>query len=320
MASSRRAAHDAVYLDCDPGIDDALAIAVMLRHRPGSLRGIGTVSGNVDAVVAARNAAGILALADRRDIPVAIGRLDPLSGQYKGGFAEVHGSDGLGEVEVPQVQPCYSDDSAIFMLLRLAREYRGRLQVIAVGPLTNIAAALELEPKLPEMIEELVIMGGAYAVAGNVTPHAEANIWSDPEAADRVLRSGMRVTLVPLDVTMKHTLTADDFSALKGSPDALARSVGRMLEYYAERYSGQFEELAAPLHDPLAVGIALGLINVVEETAAALRVELAGDRRGALATMSDSGAPTVRVVLQVDQAAAARLRDAVMNIEVMHRA
>ena len=227
MTPTAREPRNAVYLDCDPGVDDALAIAVLLRHSPGSLHGIGTVSGNVNALTGARNAAGILALADRRDIPVAIGRLDPLLGAYNGGFGHVHGADGLGAVEIPRLEPCYSDDSAVSMLLRLASERRGRLRVIAIGPLTNIAVALELEPQLPEMVDELIIMGGAYAVPGNVTPHAEANIWSDPEAADRVLRSRLRMTLVPLDVTMQHTFTNPDFEHLKTSRDGLDHARAR---------------------------------------------------------------------------------------------
>lgn len=192
-----------IYLDCDPGIDDAVALALLLRWPSAQLVGVGSVSGNTDAVTAAHNAAGILAVSERTDVPVAIGRMHPLAGGFLGGFPNVHGEGGLGGVAVPATEAKFLDAPAASLLVRLAHEHRGRLRVVAIGPLSNLADALDLEPDLSELVEDVVIMGGAYRVPGNVTPYAEANIWSDPEAADRVLTSGLPITLVPLDVTMR---------------------------------------------------------------------------------------------------------------------
>lgn len=298
-----------VYVDCDPGIDDAVALALLLRSERISVEGVGTVAGNVDAYSGARNAAGLLHLAGRSDIPVAVGATGPLGGQFTGGFPDVHGSDGLGGVALPGAGATGSRGHAIDQLLMLARAHAGRLRVIAVGPLTNLALALESEPALPDLVDEVYVMVGAFEVPGNVTPFAEANFWCDPEAADQVLRSELPVTVVPLDVTMKHLLTRTDMEVLACSPDGLARALAEMLVFYGTKYQAQLGDVLTPLHDPLTAALAANMIVIADEVTVPVRVETSGDARGALLRSSEHTRQTRIVRAVQDDAASVILRN-----------
>src|SRR5688500_17300121 len=139
------------YLDCDTGIDDALALAYLLAAPTADVVGIGTVSGNVSAAVGARNTLDLLQLAGHAHIPVALGAHDPLAGQFGGGAPWVHGDNGIGGVQLTTASAGLASESAAEMLVRLAHEHPGTLRVLAIGPLTNIAEALRLEPALPAL-------------------------------------------------------------------------------------------------------------------------------------------------------------------------
>ncbi|MBA8795903.1 purine nucleosidase [Friedmanniella endophytica] len=246
-----------VYLDCDTGIDDALALAYLLGRPDIDLVGIGSVSGNIDAERGARNTLDLLALAGRDAVPVAVGAHDPLTGSFAGGAPHVHGSNGIGDIDLPAAGRGPVDGSAADLLIRLAHEHAGRLQVIAVGPLTNLALALRTEPRLVDLVPRVTIMGGAALVPGNVTPVAEANIANDPEAAAAVVEASWPVTLVPLDVTLEHVLDEDDRSALLASGHPLPRALGEMLDLYYGFYVELYGERCSALHDPLAAALAL---------------------------------------------------------------
>src|SRR4051812_18985223 len=193
-----------LYLDCDTGVDDALALAVLLATPDVEIAGIGTVSGNTSAAQAATNTLNVLALSGRgAAVPVAVGEHHPLAGVFEGGAEVVHGDNGIGGVELPPAPYRPIDARASDLLVELARARPGELQVLATGPLTNLARALITEPRLPDLVAGVTAMGGAVRVPGNVTGHAEANIASDPEAAAAVFGARWPVTLVPLDVTMR---------------------------------------------------------------------------------------------------------------------
>ena len=194
------------YLDCDTGIDDALALAYLLASPQADVRGIGTVSGNVSAAVGARNTLDLLQLAGHAHIPVALGAHDPQAGSFHGGAPHVHGANGIGEVSLSTAAAELAPETAAEMLVRLAHEHPGTLRILAIGPLTNIAEALRLDPELPRLVQDITIMGGAAFAPGNITAVAEANIANDPEAAADVLAADWDVTLVPLDVTMSNVL------------------------------------------------------------------------------------------------------------------
>lgn len=210
-----------VYLDCDTGIDDSLALAYLLASPEIDLVGIGTVSGNVSAARAARNTLDLLSLAGRDDIPVAAGAHHPRAGTFDGGVPHIHGHNGVGDIELPASSRSPVAEDAAQLLARLARQHEGRLQILTVGPTTNIAAALDLAPELPSLVSGVTVMGGAALAPGNLTPAAEANIGNDPEAAARLFAAPWDVTLVPLDVTLENTFEETHRQALLDGPTAL---------------------------------------------------------------------------------------------------
>ena len=303
------------YLDCDTGIDDALAIAYLLEAAADESRGIdivgiGSVSGNVSAAVGAVNTLDLIALSGRADIPVAIGEHHPQGGEFRGGAPHVHGANGIGDVEIAASGASVVDESAAEMLVRLAREHAGELRVIAIGPLTNVAAALRLEPGLPSLVKELTLMGGAAAVPGNITPVAEANIANDADAAAEVFAADWFITMVPLDVTMPNVFLEHHRQALIDSGRPVAVAVGHMLDYYFEFYVGVYGHRASALHDPLAVAIALGDLELksapvvrvlVDDTAGPGRGQTVCDLRGVYNGFPEQSGAHTRVVLALEE-------------------
>ena len=302
-----------VYLDCDTGIDDALALIYLLNSPNIDLLGIGTVSGNISSRGAARNTTSLLRLHGRDEIPVAIGAHHPRAGEYGGGSPEVHGTNGIGGVQLPP-GAAPSDEPAAELLVRLARQAfaEGRpLTVLAIGPLTNIARALDLEPALPSLIGELVIMGGAVWAPGNVTPAAEANIFHDPEAAGVVVRAGFSTTLVPLDLTHAHFMDDQDAATLARAEHKLHQALGTMLEHYINFYEGVMGVRRAPLHDPLAAAIAIGEIERLEVREASIEVVLDGQDRGRTSP-NGLGKLTTKIAMGAPGDTAARIRDRIL--------
>lgn len=246
------------YLDCDTGIDDALAIGLLVAAG-ADLAGVGSVSGNLAAAAGARNTLDLLALAGRPEVPVAVGAHDPLGGSFGGGAAFVHGKNGIGEVVLPRAgRP--AAESAAEMLVRLAHEHAGRLRVLAIGPLTNLALALQAEPMLPSLVADVVVMGGAALAPGNVSAVAEANVWNDPLAARAVFDAAWPVTMVGLDVTMTAVLEEAHRSELAAG-GAVSQALAAMLDVYFDYYTPIFGRRACALHDPLAAAIALGVVT-----------------------------------------------------------
>lgn len=300
-----------IYLDCDTGIDDSLALAYLLASPDVRLVGIGTVSGNTSAAQAARNTLGLLALAGREDIPVAVGAHDHLARAFDGGAPHVHGDDGVGGVELPAPTRAPEAGTAVDLLLRLSHEHAGELAVVTVGPATNIALALRADPGLPSRIASVTTMGGAALAAGNVTPVAEANVWNDPEAAAVLLAADWDATLVPLDVTLEHTLDESDRARLLDSADPVARAVGEMLDHYFDFYLPLYGRRGCALHDPLAAAIAVGGIEptraprvpvVVDTTDGPGRGQTIADLRGQRLGVAHHDGVRTRVVLDTDRA------------------
>ncbi|MEU3310925.1 nucleoside hydrolase [Nocardiopsis sp. NPDC055551] len=264
-----------VFVDCDPGIDDAVALAYLAARPEVEILGVGAVFGNNTVTVTARNALRLLALYGRPDVPVAVGAGRPLVQEPR--LAEhVHGGNGLGDVELPEPECEPVAESAAELLVRLARENPGELDVLAVGPLTNLAIAIGLEPRLPQLVRRLVVMGGAVEVPGNVGSHAEANIVNDPEAAEVVFAAGFDLDLVALDITMKTVATSDWLDRLKEVPGERAERTSAFLDFYAEFYKGIFGVRQCAMHDPLAAAVLADPHLVTEVFEAPIRVELTG--------------------------------------------
>jgi purine nucleosidase len=256
LSSGGNAMSTKVLLDCDTGCDDTLAILYAALHPEIELLGVGAVWGNVSAELATRNSSHTLAMLGKSHIPVARGAAGPITGS-KAVFAyHVHGDDGQGNVGDPSFVPQVSSESAADQIIRIVRDNPGEVEIIAVGPLTNLAIALGLAPDLPALVRGVTIMGGAAMAPGNVTPVAEANIWCDPESAAAVFHAPWRLRMVGLDVTMRTLLTEDHRERLLQADSSISRYVGRMLDFYFDFFArNAFGERSSCMHDALAVAI-----------------------------------------------------------------
>lgn len=310
-----------LYFDCDTGVDDAVALAYLLSSPEVALAGIGTVSGNVSAAQAADNTLRLLALAER-DLPVAVGEHHPIAGTFHGGAPHVHGANGLGGVDLPAAAAAPVAEDAADMLLRLSHEHDGALEILAVGPLTNLARALERDPALPGRIAKVTIMGGAALVPGNITPVAEANIGNDAEAARAVIAAEWPIVLVPLDSTMDNVLEEADRVRLVEEGGLLASAVGRMLDHYFDFYVTEYGRRSSALHDPLAAALAVGGVRAVVAPAVPVEVDATDgpgrgqticDLRGQRPGPVDRPGAHVRVVLRTEPDLAAHLLERVLG-------
>lgn len=292
-----------IILDSDPGIDDALAVLYLASVPTVRIVGLGTVHGNIDSHRAADNALQVLELAGLRDVPVAVGARKPLNQPLRTS-PEVHGEDGLGGAARPVTGRGVEDLSAAEQLVALARKYPGECTVLALGPLTNLAVALHLEPRLPELVRDVVIMGGSIEAPGNVSPVAEANIYHDPEAAQQVFEAAWPVTLVGLDVTMRIWLTSEELDKIAAADTATARFASEILRHYVGFYSQQHGRTGCALHDP-SVAILAVIPELAKYADLPLHVELRGEHtRGmTVADRRDSPGPgpRVRVAMEVDR-------------------
>ena len=205
-----------VILDCDPGIDDALAIVFACGHPGLDLTGVTTVSGNVDLGKVTANALSVLELAGRPDVPVTAGSARPLLRPIADA-RDVHGESGLGAATLPPARAEAIPGHAVDFLIEQIGAAPGQITLVATGPLTNIALAVRREPRLTGWVRDFVIMGGSTG-RGNTTPAAEFNIWADPEAAAIVFGAGWQVTMVGLDVTLQARATPAVQDRLLGRP------------------------------------------------------------------------------------------------------
>jgi len=244
-------------IDTDPGIDDALALLLAWGSPEWTVDVVTVVAGNAPLEACVRNVFRLLDL--RRPLPaplVATGAARPLARPLR--VAPYHGGDGLGDLpDWPAVEPRVASVDAPGMIADAAARYGGRLTIVALGPLTNLALAVERDAAAIRGAGRVVAMGGAVDVPGNVTPDAEFNAHVDPEALARVLDAGVRLDLVPLDATRQVRLESAALqSALARAPAPFADRVRRVVEY-ALRIDLAHGKRGMDLHDPLAVGVAL---------------------------------------------------------------
>lgn len=261
-----------IVLDCDPGLDDALALLYLAAQPDCELSAVGTVQGNVTAELGAANALRVLELAECPAIPVAVGAARPLAQQPRTSEV-VHGPDGLGGHAGPAPQRRPSMVSAVEQLITLARAQPGQLTVVATGPLTNLALATLIEPDLTRLLARVVVAGGVLTGSGTATPAADANTAGDPEAADVVYAAGYRLTMLGLDTDGMVEPDAAWLDAVAAVPTQQAQFAASLLEHYLRAWAGSTPH--AWLHSPLAAGVALDaqLANCTER---AVQVELRG--------------------------------------------
>ncbi len=244
-----------IILDTDPGIDDALALFLALASPEVQLEAITTVSGNVGVEHTTRNALSLLELAGRAEIPVARGCAGPLlSAPVEA--ADVHGENGLGRIILPEPQKRPLEQHAVDVIIEKVLAAPGEITLVAVGPLTNLAVALHREPRLAQAVREVVIMGGALLVPGNVTPCAEFNIYVDPHAAHVALHAGWPIRLVSLDTTRRTLFRRELVEQLVASGSPVAVLMKGMVDYYCDIFGGPRQLSAIEMHDPLCLAAA----------------------------------------------------------------
>ena len=260
-----------IILDCDPGIDDALAIAYAAGHPAIELAGITTVAGNVGLAKTTANALAVASFIGSPGVPVTAGCAAPLLRQSREA-AHVHGESGLGGAVLPAPGHQAADGHAVDFIVSTIAAAPGEITLVATGPLTNIALALRREPRLAQWVRDFVIMGGS-AGRGNVTPAAEFNIWADPEAAAIVFGAGWTVRMIGLDVTLRARATAEVQEQMREFGRLGADLLLPALSRYADSHNTARGE--PPVHDVCAV-VSVVSPEVFGYTPAWVQVETTG--------------------------------------------
>ncbi|MFV0492486.1 MAG: nucleoside hydrolase [Pseudorhodobacter sp.] len=241
-----------LIIDTDPGVDDAMAFAYAAAHPDIELIALTTVFGNIALETATRNALWLSDLSGSQ-VPVHAGAAGPLNGNEPHYVPHIHGEQGLGSAIAPEPKTPAKKEPAAEFLIRAAAENPGQVTLCAVGPLTNIARAMTLDPGFLGNLAQLVIMGGSLHAGGNVTPHAEANFHSDPEAANQVLHApdAGRITIIGLDVTTRVIATPDQFRQVPAGP--MASLLVQATDFYMEFHRQKGGHRICYMHDPAAV-------------------------------------------------------------------
>ena len=242
-----------LILDTDPGIDDSMAIALIANSPEIQLHSVTTVFGNGPVSLSTANALRVLDVVGMEHVDVYEGANKPLLREYHGEGAKVHGSDGLGETALPASQRNVTSGYAANHIVNSIMNDPGKLTLAAIGPLTNLATALSIEPRIADNIREVVIMGGAVGVAGNASPVAEANIHNDPEAASIVFGASWNLTVVGLDVTQQVLMDPAYLADLTEVKNPATSMIAAITPFYLDFHSTYRGETAMPVHDSSAI-------------------------------------------------------------------
>jgi len=289
-----------IILDCDPGIDDAVAIALALASSEIDVRAITTSHGNVSLAHTANNALSVLALLGK-DVEVYAGAAQALMRPMVTA-SDVHGATGLGGIAMPPHRRPLAQGRAAEFIVDEALRHPGEITLVCVGPLTNLALAMRLEPRMADAIKRVVIMGGAYG-QGNRTPSAEFNIYADPHAAQIAFGCGRPFTMFGLDVTHQAIATPDRVAALRALRTPVGATIADLLEVYKVPYKKNYGWDGAAVHDMCAIAYLIdptlftlqpmGVVVDVNEGPNFGRTVCDPRRR-------DANWPTVDVALEVD--------------------
>ena len=288
-----------ILIDTDPGIDDAMAIQMAFAHPDLEVVGLTTVFGNVHVEVATRNALKLVEMAGV-DCPVAEGCDKPLGQPLRPPAYFVHGGEGFGDLPKsrPKGQP--NMRTAARFIVDTINENPGEIHLCPVGPLTNIALALRLDPSITEKVAHVTIMGGAVEKAGNVTEWAEANIWNDPHAAAEVFAADWPMTLIGLDVTEQSTCTPGDFQGLAEASPSIGGFLNDAVQFYFEWHkTKEAKPDGCYLHDPSAV-LAVADPSLFDGPEVPIRVVSQGEQIGRTVMDRDAGTRPVRAMTKVD--------------------
>jgi inosine-uridine nucleoside N-ribohydrolase len=242
-----------IIIDTDPGQDDAVAIMLALASEELDVLGVCAVAGNVPLPLTQVNVRKVCELAGKPQTRVFAGASRPLVRDLVTAEA-LHGRTGLdGPVLAEPTMPLQKQHAVDFIIETLVSEPAGTVTLCTLGPLTNLALALNRAPDIASRIERIVMMGGGYFEQGNTTPSAEFNIYVDPHAADVVFRSGTPITMIPLDVTHQALTTAKRIAAIRALNTAVGEATAQMLEFFERFDENKYGTDGAPLHDPCVI-------------------------------------------------------------------
>lgn len=287
-----------LIIDTDPGVDDAMAILFACSHPDLELVGLTSIFGNVTIDVATRNALVLTELAGA-NVPVAEGAGTPLVQTPRPVAAEVHGAEGFGHVPAITPDGTPHGQTAAEFICDTVMAHPGEIVLCPIGPLTNLAAALDLNPQIAGKVKSVTIMGGSVWAGGNATPHAEANIWQDPHAAETVLAAPWPVTLVGLDVTHKVICTNTQFSDLAKSAPKHGGFLNDISQFYFKFHDEVDGFYGCYMHDPSAV-ISILHPELFTTTDHPVKVEVGGEQAGRTVICEDPGRPQIKVCREVD--------------------
>lgn len=251
---SGSASRQAVIIDCDPGIDDSIALlwALSVPERLDVLA-ITTVAGNASLECTTRNARIIRELADRPDVPIHAGCRRPLKrSQVTAGH--FHGASGLGSIIMPEpVLPAETAHAAEAIVSHLHAASPDSVTLVLMGPMTNVARAMTLDPELATRARRIVLMGGARREGGNITASAEYNIFADPHAAQQVFASGCPITVLGLDATHQVRVTPERVAGMRGCNRRAATFAAELLDFTLQLAANDHRDGGVPLHDPCTI-------------------------------------------------------------------
>jgi len=294
-----------LLIDTDPGVDDALALLMAFNSPAHEVVGLTIAAGNVGLAHTVRNALKLCEVAGRADVPVFPGCGGPLVHAPREDAAHVHGRDGFGDVGYPDPAARPAAEHAALAILRLSHEHAGRLVLVALGPLTNLALALRLDPTLPQRLARLVVMGGAVSAHGNITPVAEFNVGFDPEAAHVVFSGFPRLDLADWEATLAHGLhmrRVEQWLAADSPRARFYEAISRRTRHWSEDRRGEHWHSA----DALAMAWALEPEGALELAERPVAVETEGRLARGLTAVDwnwQTGAPdNARILLRYDQA------------------
>ena len=291
-----------LVIDCDPGVDDAIAILLALASPEVELLALTTVAGNLPLETTTRNALRVLALAGREDVPVAAGAARPLVVRRDRDAAVVHGKDGLGGAPAQESSAAVVPMHAVDLLAEILERSDEPVLVAPVGPLTNIALLAALRPELLPRLGRVAVMGGADGT-GNVTPAAEFNIWFDPESAARAFDAGLDLTMVGLNVTRAAMIGDSEVDEIRGT-GRIGAVAAAMLDHYLDWQVKLYGYRGVAVHDALAVATLIRPELVTTIDALVTVDTTAGPARGMTLVDRhrwDGQEPNARVAATVDR-------------------
>lgn len=294
-----------VIIDTDPGIDDAMAIIYAHLEPEIELLGLTSIFGNVTVDIATRNALALTEMLGSSAV-VAAGAAHPLQQASREVAHEVHGHEGFGHVAPMTPERVADARPAWQFICDTVNANPGDIVLCPIGPLTNIALALQHDPSIAAKVKSVVVMGGSVDEGGNVTPYAEANIWQDPHAANIVFSADWPVTLVGLDVTHRVICSPEDFAELAESSPRLGGFLNEAVQFYFDFYATVTDIRGCHMHDPTAVvSIVRPQWLSIEDTA--LQTVEEGELVGKTERAKDASLPRIKVAVDI-QAEAVRQR------------